>query len=197
MLSAGASTTLGTGNSNSNGILTTAGETWNGGGTYSWKVTTAGGLGAPNTVTNIGGTPGVDWDDVQMTTLSVASTSGNQFTIAPVGSLTNVPSGNINWVIAQTSSTVTGISAGTTNLLAVASPLFALNTSGLSVNGGASPVSSSLFSLELISLGGGNDDLVLSYNAAPEPCTALLCMGGMVPMLIGRRRRRRRVSGAA
>jgi fibronectin-binding autotransporter adhesin len=192
IISAGTSSAVGiaTGNSNSNGILTTAGQTWNGGGEYSWKVTTAGGLGAPNTATNIGGTPGVDWDDVQMTTLSVASTSGNQFTIAPVGSLTNVPSGNINWVIAQTSSTVTGISAGTTNLLTGASPLFALNTSGLTVNGGADPVlPSTLFSLELISVGGGNDDLVLSYSAAPEPGTALLFMGGMLPMLMKRRRR--------
>jgi fibronectin-binding autotransporter adhesin len=194
-ISAGTSIALGTGNANSNAKLTTAGETWNTGGTYSWKITNAGGAGAPKSVLNTGTTPGVDWDDLQMTSLSVVG-SGT-FTIAPVGAVTNVNfgapgvGGSYDWVIAQTSSAPTGPSGNITtgsNLLTASPALFTLNTSGFTVDGVAP--TASLFSLQFINVGGTNNDLVLSYNTTPEPGTAILLLAGFVPMLTSRRRRR-------
>jgi autotransporter-associated beta strand protein len=193
-ISAGFSSAMGiaTGPSNINGMLTTGNETWSAGGTYSWKITSAGGIGPGNTTTNNGGNPGIDWDDISMSALTVPS-SGN-FTIAPVGSISvaaGASGGYYNWVIAQTSSG-NFTTPGTTNLLAGGSAAFALNTSGLTINGVSSP-SSSLFTLELINVSGSNDDLVLGYNSAPEPGTALLLLAGAAPLVMGRRRRAKNV----
>ena len=68
--------------------------------------------------------------------------------------------------------------------------LFSLDTSAFTMNGVNNP-SQSFFSLELVGTGAG-DNLVLDYNAAPEPGTGLLVLIGGLPLL--RRRRRRSVN---
>jgi fibronectin-binding autotransporter adhesin len=191
-ISAGASSILGTGTANAIGTLGTAGESWNSGGKYSWKISTAGSMSDANSITNSGGTPGTDWDDISMASL-VASSTGS-FTIAPVGALTGVTSGHYNWVLAQlpSATTITGaggasVSQGNASLLG---SLFTLDTRGLTVNGGADSVAPTAFSLELLSNGMSGSDLVLSYNAAPEPGAGMLVVSGVAPLLIRRRRRR-------
>ena len=68
ILSAGTSTSLGTGGSTAIGILATGAQTWGGNGEYSAKI-------------NAGsGTPGTNWDEVTMSALSVtANGSTSQF----------------------------------------------------------------------------------------------------------------------
>ena len=172
------------------GKLTTGAESWSAGGIYSWKINSVGATGAVDSITNAGGIAGTNWDSIAMSALTVP-TSG--FTIAPVGTLTGVANGHYNWIIAQDSGTLTGASVSPgTNVLG---SLFTLDTSNLSVNGGADPVASSAFTLEFLT-DGSNKDLVLSYNAAPEPGTAMLVLAGVVPMLSDRRRRTKQTRSA-
>ena len=64
--------------------------------------------------------------------------------------------------------------------------LFALNTSGFTVDGQSVP--SSDFQLNLVAAGNG-DDIDLTFNATPEPGTTLLAGMGISPLLLARRRR--------
>ena len=194
-------------NSSTVGTLTTGNQTWNGGAAYRWAITNSGNAAvgsalsgnATNDILKIGTT--------SSNTLTV-STSGTAFTIAPLGNLsTSITLGaskTYNWELAQigtgnatqisvNSQTYSGNS--TTPVVAGSAwsntGAFALDTSGLSVGSSNSQyLSSSNFSLYFETIGGANE-LVLSYNAAPEPGAAMLVFLGGVPMLLARRRRRK------
>jgi autotransporter-associated beta strand protein len=188
------------GTSTAVGALATGNETWNGGAAYQWKITGAGTAAANPTLS---GTPGTNYD---LLNISPSITSGSPltvliaglapFTIAPSGSLTSTPNGRYNWAIARigsgtsTTISVNGTATSASSSTALSSSVFALDTSGLSINGGADPVTSGLFSLYFETVG-SNNDLVLSYNATPEPGAGLLVLAGGLPMLLTRRRRRK------
>jgi len=212
-ISAGSSTALGTGSSNTTGTLTTGNEAWNGGATYTWKLTSPGNNG--QTAGSGGsGTPGLSttWDDLSMGTLNLGSAGGSNSPITlqlyTPTVINNNAGGEYSWIIAQTNSSTaptlpgSGYAIGASNNLLTeavstgASRLFVLDTSNFSMNGAVSPTSSG-FSLELAPDGTGGDyDLVLDYNAAPEPGTAILVLAGGLPMLSARRRRRKAVGNA-
>ena len=191
------------------GTLSTGNETWSRGSAYQLKLKTGGSFGsgvASGNLTGISGTAGTDYDTLKIGTASTGSlltidtTTGGStaFTLDPIGTITGLTGGNTyNWVIAQigtgtsTQITVNGVakSASSTKLNPDSS-IFALDTSALSINGNNQFSSPSNFSLYFETIS-GNNDLVLSYNAAPEPGTAMLVLGGALPMLMGRRRRRK------
>jgi autotransporter-associated beta strand protein len=199
-------------NASSNGTLTTGSQSWptneGYGSAYKWKISGAGtsgvtagsGSSGSNGQSVGSGVAGADWDLLSMSSLIV--NSGNlsgSFGVAPSGNLT-ASSGQYSWIIAQVAGTgnltlPAGVSLGQNLLTTVPTggtvDAFALNTTGFSFNGVSNPASSN-FSLEFEQIN-GNDDLVLDYTAftaAPEPCTAMLVLGGVVPILMGRRRRR-------
>lgn len=206
-ISAGSSTALGTG-ANAMGKLTTTGsQTWNGNGTYAWKIGAAGsagaapGTGASGSLAGGNGTEGSSWDNLVMSALTLNSTTtGSPFYITLSGNPSGASASTYSWVIAQTTATsaasINGNITAGDNLLPQGSNsgdagLFALNTTNFTFNGVSSP-SQSLFSLEFQTVNGGSNlDLVLDYNAAPEPGTGLLVLAGGLPMLLNRRRRRR------
>lgn len=180
------------------GTLTSGNHTWNGGGAYIWKIN------APGTAGAISGTPGTSYDELVIgngvtsgSPLTVTTTGLAAFTITPQGNLTSVANGTYNWAIAQigsgnaTTISVNGNTTSASPTTPLSSSIFALDTSGLTVNNGADSVASNNFSLYFESVG-SNNDLVLDYNAAPEPGTALLFLAGAMPMLTARRRRRHR-----
>jgi len=186
----GTSTALGTGSSNTVGNLTTsAKETWGSNGEFSATINAA------------TGTPGTNWVEDRMQTLSVTATgadANHEFYIAPVATLTNLaPDTTFTWVIGNVSSggaTGTGGALATaTNLLgsSAAAP-FALDTSNFSATvagEGSSPIASSFFTVELITSGGG-ENIQLQFTTTPEPGTTLLVTAGVLPMLLARRRRK-------
>jgi len=188
------------------GTLNTGNEVWNGGAAYQWKISNPGSNAAKGTGLSAGGA----WDDVSMSALSLSSGGSSQpFTIALDSLSSPSGSGTYSWVIAQTTSAPTGLSGGAAtlgaNLLtltptgsaATGSPssyaVFALDTSGFGNGFSLSGANSNNFSLEFISNGSG-DSLVLDYNSAPEPGTAVLVLSGAFAMQIGRRQRKRSIS---
>jgi autotransporter-associated beta strand protein len=199
------------GTSADSAMLTTGKQTWNSGAAYRWHINAGNGT-ATNT---INGTPGSNYDELVIsptlatgTPLTVSGNATDPFTIAPTGNLTGMTYGSTyNWAIAQigtgnATTASTTISVGgktlsgnsTASLINSASSSFALDTSQLTVNSGLS-VASSSFSLyfEPVTLNGTTtDDLLLSYDATPEPAATLLVFAGAVPMLMGRRRRKNR-----
>lgn len=195
----------GAANGNATGTLSTGAQTWGNGGQYAFKLTNA---GATGTTPQAGGNS-TTWDQLSMSALTIAN--GSTFTIAPVGTLTGVTASTYTWEIAQIGTGTSGnnitvtsgpnispSTSGTGPNLLTALPasetgLFALNTSGLTVDSGGAPTGSSQFSLyyeQVNNSGTNSDDLVLSYNAAPEPGTAALFLAAGVPVFLGRRRRR-------
>ena len=182
--------------------MTTGNQTWNGGAAYEWKITNSGSIAvgsalsgnATNDILKIGTT--------SSNTLTISTSGLAAFTIAPLGNLTSSitlgPSNTYNWELAQigtgnaTQISINNTTYGnstSTNLL-TATSAFALDTSGVSVGSSNSQfLSAGNFSLYFETIS-GNNDLVLSYNAAPEPGTAMLVLAGVVPVLIRRRRRR-------
>ena len=117
---------------------------------------------------------------------------------APVRSRrTSTPINPIKWIVAQVSGsanvsmngtvqTVADVTLANSNDSAASSDLFVLDTSDFPSTD-AAPGSS--FQLDLLQDGGGSD-LVLSYNAAPEPGAALMTLAGFIPALLSRRRRK-------
>jgi fibronectin-binding autotransporter adhesin len=191
IISAGTSVALGTGTSDTRGMLSTsAAETFGSDGEYSTKINAA------------TGTPGTDWDQIKMATLSVTATGADadhEFYIAPVAALTGLTYGSqYTWVIGNVSSggaTGTGGTLATaTNLLGnSASTPFALDTSAFTAATGAGslPIAQGNFTLELITGAGiTGENIQLQYTATPEPGTAMLVLAGGLPMLTARRRRR-------
>ena len=168
-------------------------ETWEGGGTYLWKINdAAGAAGSPD-----------GWDEITMPDLSVSSVSAaNPFTIklesfagvtpgTPAGLGAGASNGPFTWTIAHSD---TPVSATPSAQNLIDSGAFALDTSGFTVDGSSVPASD--FTLQLVGAGTGQD-LQLEFNGAtvftatPEPTTALLAAIGMAPLL-GRRPRRKR-----
>lgn len=193
-------------NGSTAGKLTTGSETWNRGSAYQWKIA-APGTGGETTGSGASGNTGTSatWDDVSMPGLDLTSAGGGNasFTIDLTNTATLYSAnGQYSWVIAQVTgvapvlpagiaaaSTINGMSTG--NLLGAVpssgnNTLFALDTSAFTMNGVNNPASS-LFSLEFVGTGTG-DNLVLDYDAAPEPGSALLCLSGLLPVLSRRRR---------
>ena len=187
--------------------LTTGNQTWNQGAAYQWHISNSGNVAvgsglsanATNDILQIGTTSSA--------TLNVSGNSTDPFTIAPLGNLTSSialgASNTYNWELAQigtgnaTQISINGntTSASSTNLM-ISTSAFALDTSGLSVGSSNSQfLSASNFSLYFQTIS-GNNELVLSYNAAPEPGSTLLILCGVVPAMSPRRRRRRQQSSA-
>ena len=183
--------------------------TFAGGSNYSVKIDSSNASGATNAGTN--------WDQIVLKTLAVTAVSGNAFTVTPV-SLTsgNIPGAASSfssttsdiWQIA-TATAISGITqasggVGSTTVLATDggfgapmvttgdSGIFALNTAGFATANSTSS-STGNYELELLEPSTGVFDLDFAYNAAPEPGTTLLMLGGVVPMLTARRRRVKRV----
>jgi fibronectin-binding autotransporter adhesin len=186
------------------GKLTTGNQTWNGGAAYQWKINAAGTATTLGNPATISGTAGTGYDTLQIgpnitngSLLSVTTTGGlAAFTVEPLGTLTGLtPGTTYNWAIAQIGSgtamqiTINGTIINPSSSSTLSSSVFALDTSGLSINTNSQFSSSSNFSLYFETIS-GNNDLVLSYNATPEPTTALLVLSGTAPMLTARRRRR-------
>jgi hypothetical protein len=193
-----------------NGILTTGNQSWNGGGSYLWKITAAGSGGAAPATGNSGalgahpgvgaGTEGANWDLLNVSGaggLNLSSlSSSSRFTIAPAGAITS-SNQTYSWVIAQ----VAGQNSITlpTGYLpnqdltngGSASGAFALSTSNFT-DASNSSVTASNFTLEAVNFA-STEDLVLDYNATPEPGTVLLVLAGAMPIFSARRRRRRQV----
>ena len=91
--------------------------------------------------------------------------------------------------IADVAAPPSGVAANTNLINQGGSSIFALNTSNFNVGG--SDVPASAFTLEFVPDAGSGDFLQLTYTATPEPCTGMLVLGGVMPMLAGRRRRTR------
>ncbi len=207
------------------GKLTTGAETWNGGAVYNWKVTNAGTgvTGAPTKTSAQTGGNSTTWDDLAIGgALTVGSSgspisvaNGNAFTIQ-LSSLTGnqtTPTAttgfdatkSYSWIIGTVSSISLNGAANlpvTTNtdtklITGVNTDLFALDTSGFNLGtaGNALPSGAPGFELDAIGTGSG-DNIVLSYEAAPEPGTAMLVLAGGLPTLIARRRRRKLIVNA-
>jgi hypothetical protein len=202
-------------NASTNGILTSNAQSWNGGGSYAWKINAVGAGGVnPGTgdsgmlgvdgPTLASGTEGASWDLLNITSggLNLSTlTSASPFKIAPVGAITGGGQ-TYSWVIAQSTgqNSITlpaGSSVGTDLTATSGSGIFALNTSGLTDASNAG-LSSSSFTLEAVNMNSGTEDLVLdySYSATPEPGTAMLVLSGALPMLLARRRRRSKPANA-
>jgi hypothetical protein len=203
------------GNATTIGQLTTGAQVWNGNGTYVWKLSTtlgnstvARGSGASGLLGGGTGVEGTNWDLLNITTgnLSLSTLNSNSpFYIAPIGNITSSPSDGYSWIIAQSAGVnsillPTGLSytAGnvTTNMAGSdltnggSGGIFVLNTANFLDQG--TSVEPSSFTLEAVNFG-SSEDLVLdyTYNAAPEPGTAMLVLAGGLPMLMARRRRRK------
>jgi fibronectin-binding autotransporter adhesin len=176
------------------GLLNTnnAGQasTWEAGADYAWKTDSATGMA------------GTNFDQINMTSLNVTGSHSSPFTIilsdlsAAGGTAGTAPSGlaaGDSWVLATTSTTAqingSNVTSGALLTSGLSSDVFALSTSNF--DNASGPVPPSAFSLDFVANGIGGDNLVLTYNATPEPGTGVLALGGTLPLLVGRRRRRR------
>jgi autotransporter-associated beta strand protein len=153
---------------NSPGTLTTGSQTWNGGGSYLFQINKAAGTAGTDpgwTMANIVGS------------LTLAATSGNKFTV----SLTSLTLGNApgaladfdgtlpyDWVIATTTTGVTGFDA----------TAFNIDTSGFTA--GINPATGTFSIAEE----NGDTTLNLVYEV-PEPSTMALVLGGGAAILAG------------
>ena len=205
------------------GTLTTGAEAWNGSAVYKWKVTNAGtGVTGARVKTSAqtGGTS-TTFDDLAIGgaltvgsagspisvangnafTIQLSSLTGNQATPTATTGFDSTKS--YSWIIGTASSiSLNGAAPLSINptsdtklITGVTTDLFALDTSGFNLGtaGNALPAGVSGFELDAIGTGSG-DNIVLSYNAAPEPGTAMLVLAGGLPMLAARRRRHQRRS---
>jgi autotransporter-associated beta strand protein len=197
------------------GLLVTSGGTapttyshvWTGNGNYQWKVNGTATTGStPVQVSNGGATVGTtdtaggaNWDMLAVQTLNVTATSTTPFNInvVPLTSSTGFnPGGVYTWTIADVTGAngiyLNGANDAGTLQGATTSPFGALlaalnlNASQLSTLYGAS---ASGFSLGVTSDGGAGEDIVINYNAAPEPTSLMLLGLGAGGLLLRRRRR--------
>jgi fibronectin-binding autotransporter adhesin len=171
------------------GTLTTGAQTWNGGGKL---------------LAQLAGSNSGDLVNITSTGsagLTLASSTGTTpFTVTESGTAaslsTTMPE---TWTLATFTGSSTGTPSGYTGTLPAAAagatvPVdsqFMLDTSTLATLFNGSETATPVLNLEYVS--STEDALQLSYNATPEPGTAMLVLGGMLPMLTGRRRRRQSV----
>jgi autotransporter-associated beta strand protein len=149
--------------------LTTGAQTWTAGGTYAPKLDP----GNAADLLNINGN------------LTLSGAGAFQITAAAGDTMLN-PQSSESWEIANITGslvgytgpapTAAGVNPGSQFALSVPSALFTNDN----------PSGSFSMSLEVVN---GNDELFAVYNAAPEPGTGVLVLGGLVPFLLGRRRR--------
>lgn len=181
---AGVALTIGSGQTlspgNSPGTLTTAAQTWTGGGNYNWQIVDA------------TGAAGTGFDTITLTpgqTLTINSTSGNQFNLnlwslsstGPDvnGNALNFDSSvNQSWTLVSTDQAIVGFTG---------SDQFAINLVALN---GTAGFSNSINGSFAVSLGDGNTDLILTYSAIPEPNSATLVLGAIGVFVMIRRLRR-------
>jgi autotransporter-associated beta strand protein len=161
-----------------------------GGSGYIWKI---------NTDVNNGGAPGsaVGWDDVAAQGIALGAgtplDAADPFTIHITGSpAAGFGNGNQTFAIATAVNGITMNGSAVPNgtiLSSVAAADFVLDTTGFT-----NPSAGfSFWQLEVVGDGGlglSGQDLDLVYSATPEPCVGLLILGGALPTLLSRRRRR-------
>lgn len=204
-ISAGTGTSAGTGANTTGALTQTAGAaTFGGGGNFIWKINNATGSQGTNS----------GWDSLSLSGLAINGlTPGSPFTVQLQsldssgnldGAATNFSSStSYQWIIgtvpaASVTSTTAGLTLPTTGnsttlaTSGISGSAFALDTSNFNLS---QAPSGSFFQLNLTNVS-GTDELVLSYDAAPEPGSALLILAGATPLLLlSRRRRRKPVQG--
>jgi fibronectin-binding autotransporter adhesin len=178
------------------GTLNTGSQAWNNGGGLTIKTNDTGNS-LNGSVTGQAGAAGstTGWDLVTMSSLTSNLNGNTTFSVSLTGNPVADFSGTASylWPIAQITSgapITTGTMLATTDStganVPAAGELFTLDTTNF-VNNNATATAG--FYLEAVNSGGG-ETLDIGYNTAPEPGTAMLVLGGAVPMLMARRRRR-------
>jgi autotransporter-associated beta strand protein len=179
--------------SNHAGTLNTSDETWSSGITDTVKFNDLGSGGT--------GTAGTNWDLINMGELNVPSSPSSPITIQLISAgnfnagtaaanfgngvykIATVTSTDIPNVVANSTTPV--ILTGTNG---VDNTVFALNSSAFANDSTASSDGNAF--LEFIGTGSGTaGSLDLVFATTPEPGTAVLVLGAIAPMLLGRRRR--------
>lgn len=166
-LTIGANQTISPGNSP--GTITTAGETWTGGGTYVWEIN------------NATGAQGTNWDFINGSgVLDISAlSSGSQFNINVIG----LNGSNVSGAVQNWNGSLDGqfwkIATFTSINGTFASNLFNVDVSGFTNNNPASGT---------FSVTNTGNDLFLSY-AVPEPNTWLLLAATGTFFMVMRRRR--------
>jgi hypothetical protein len=167
--------------------LTTDSQQWNSGAIYDWEIA------------NAQGVAGIDWDSLTSSQLNLASTAAAPCVIHLTSMGGNVPGTAVegfdpaksySWTIGEVSSLDVGADATPVPagpLVGSSSAgLFILDTSDFATANGVDS-STGIFELSLVDSASG-EQLVLSYDATPEPGIATLIAAGLTPLLMARRR---------
>lgn len=163
---------------NSPGLLTQGATTLEGGGNYNWQLLDA------------TGDAGIGFDSINLTAgnaLTITATEGDEFhinlwTLSGISPDVNGDALNFNsasnydWTLISTDQTIVGFDA----------TKFVITIGAANGTSGFSNAYTGSFS---VALADGGTDLVLVYNAIPEPSTWLLLAGGLTFTMILRRRR--------
>jgi autotransporter-associated beta strand protein len=194
------------------GGATTSSQVWNAGGTYAWKVNPAvapsgstavvtNGVGTTDPGTSNNNLPGTNWDMLAINALSIQSSNGSPFTINIVPTTTSTFGATNPYTIADVTSGTVTIGGTTTTYgnspaaaTALTTALQGLQSTGaLVVNVPPSLGNSSEFLLSAIADGTNGNDIVVTYNGAPEPTSLALLGVGAAGLLLQRRRKTRSV----
>jgi len=160
---------------NSPGTLNTGSQTWFNGANYNWQIFDAtGSAGSGYDLLNISGS-------LDLSNLTAGGFGINMWSLSGInpdvnGNATNFnAANNYSWILAQAASGITGFEATD----------FSIFTSA---NNGAAGFSNTFDGALSIAVAGNN--LVLNYQAVPEPSSAALTLLGLVSTLALARRRR-------
>ena len=160
---------------NSPGTLNTGSQTWFNGGNYNWQIfDAAGSAGSGYDLLNISGS-------LDLSNLTAGGFGINMWSLSGInpdvnGNATNFnAANNYSWILAQAAAGITGFEATD----------FSIFTSA---NNGAAGFSNTFDGALSIAVAGNN--LVLNYQAVPEPSSAALTLLGLVSTLALAKRRR-------
>jgi autotransporter-associated beta strand protein len=160
---------------NSPGTLNTGSQTWFNGANYNWQIFDAtGSAGSGYDLLNISGS-------LDLSNLTAGGFGINMWSLSGInpdvnGNATNFnAANNYSWILAQAASGITGFEATD----------FSIFTSA---NNGTAGFSNTFDGALSIAVAGNN--LVLNYQAVPEPSSAVLTLLGLVSTLALARRRR-------